>query len=139
MCPNPQNRVSQSTKQCVQPKNWKILNKLSHWNHFCSNGWKILPMSTSPEKKSHFVRYCRSLSEKFTIKMKGNKMLPCAVPILQVSLDFLILLTVSKIFWFYFQEKHILTLIGCFSWSLIVKLSLTKSFYLYVCPIFSSI
>ena len=70
--------------QGVQPKNWKMLNKLNHWNHFCSNGWKILPVHVPNPEKNHIL-LDRSLSENFTIKMNGNIILSCAVSIMQVS------------------------------------------------------
>ena len=121
-----------STKQGVQPKNWKMLNKLSHWNHFCSGRWKILPVLVPNLKKNHIL-LDRGLSDNFTIKANGNIILSCAVSILQVShtvcrnttygtlFGCLVLLTVSMLSWFLFQEKHILTLIRCFLWSLLLR------------------
>ena len=72
-----------STKQVAQPKNWKMLNKLSHWNHFCSNGWKnALPTSPIPKKKHILLDGILSGKVRPTIKMNWNKILSCAVSIL---------------------------------------------------------
>ena len=77
----------------------------------------------NPRKKNH-IFLDRSLSENFspTIKMSRNKMLACALSILQVSHTVcrnttdatLAVLTVSNISWILLQEKHLLTLIRCF-------------------------